>query len=115
MLGNFSRFCRRLMTFFKINLFKKFFQEHYQSVKRFESNQDRHCVGPDLGPNCLQTTKVATSKERVNYPIACAKAQADISSEPRGLNFYLILQRHPYLVFTSSKGSDEPAQLHRLV
>ena len=24
-----------LLTFFKINFFKKFFQEHYQSVKRF--------------------------------------------------------------------------------
>ena len=48
MLGNFF--------FFKINFFKKFFQEHYQSV--------------NLGPNCLQrsdqqTTKVAASKVRV--------------------------------------------------
>ena len=31
--------------FFKINVFKKFFQEHYQSGKGF---------GPDLGTNCLQ-------------------------------------------------------------
>ena len=34
MLANFSCFCCRLLTFFKMNLFKKFFQEHYQSVKR---------------------------------------------------------------------------------
>ena len=27
---------------------------------------DRCFIGPDLGPNCLQTTKVATSKERVH-------------------------------------------------
>ena len=37
-----------LLTFFKIIVFKPFFQEHYQSVKQFGS------VGPDLGPNCLQ-------------------------------------------------------------
>ena len=50
MLGNFSCFCCRLPTFFKINLYQKFFQEHYQSVKQVGS---RFC-GPDLGPNCLQ-------------------------------------------------------------
>ena len=35
-----------------------------------DPDQDRHFVGPDLGPNCLQSLsadiKVATSKERVN-------------------------------------------------
>ena len=35
MLGNFSRFCYRLPTFFKIIFFKKFFQDNYQSVKLF--------------------------------------------------------------------------------
>ena len=34
---NFSCFCRHLLTFFKIYFFKKFFQEHYQSVKWFGS------------------------------------------------------------------------------
>ena len=33
-------FCRLLIFFFLLNLFEKFFQEHF--------------VGPDLGPNCLQ-------------------------------------------------------------
>ena len=33
-------------------------------------DQDRHCVGPDLGPSCLQSIsadykKVASSKEKV--------------------------------------------------
>ena len=37
MLGNFSCFCCRLLTFFKTNVFKRFFQEHYQSVKQFGS------------------------------------------------------------------------------
>ena len=41
MLGNFSCFCCRLLTFFKINFFQKFFQEHCQSVKQF---------GPRSGP-----------------------------------------------------------------
>ena len=43
---------------------------------KLDPDQDRHSVGPDLGPNCLQrlsgcqqTIKVATNKERVNpYP-----------------------------------------------
>ena len=37
MLGNFSCYCCGLLTFFKINVFKKFFQEHYQSVKQLGS------------------------------------------------------------------------------
>ena len=37
MLGNFSRFYCRLLSFFKINFFKKFFQKHYQSVKLYGS------------------------------------------------------------------------------
>ena len=37
MMGNFLWFFCRLQIFFKINLFKNFFQEHYQSVKQFGS------------------------------------------------------------------------------
>ena len=37
MLGNFSCFCCHLLTFSKFDFFKKFFQEHYQSVKRLQS------------------------------------------------------------------------------
>ena len=45
MLDNFSCFCCRLLTFFKINFFqRKFFQKHYQTVKRFESR-----LGPTNG------------------------------------------------------------------
>ena len=32
--------------------FKKLFQEHFQS-DHLDPDQDRHFVGPDLGPNCL--------------------------------------------------------------
>ena len=67
MLGNVSCFCCRLLTF------QKFFQEHYQSVKRFES---RHSVSLDLGPNCLQrlsaddiSQKLLLAKKRVNICI----------------------------------------------
>ena len=35
--------------FFKMNFFKKFFQEHYH-VKQFGSGS----VGPDLGPNVFK-------------------------------------------------------------
>ena len=37
MLGNFSSFCCRLLTFFKINSFKEFVQEHYHRDKQFGS------------------------------------------------------------------------------
>ena len=42
------------LTFFKINFFIKFFQEHYQSVTCLDPDEDQHTVGPDLGPNSLQ-------------------------------------------------------------
>ena len=56
MLGNISCFLCRLLTFFKINFFKKFFQEHHQYVKQLDIDQDDcHCdVGPNLGPKLLQ-------------------------------------------------------------
>ena len=51
MLGNCSCFCLcRLLTFFKIIVFKKFFQEHYG----LDLDQDRRSVGTVLGPECLQ-------------------------------------------------------------
>ena len=34
-LGNLSYFCCRLVTFFKVNFFKKSFQNNYQNVKQF--------------------------------------------------------------------------------
>ena len=37
MLGNISRLFCRLLTSFKIYFFKKFFWEHYQSVRQFGS------------------------------------------------------------------------------
>ena len=76
MLGNFSRFYCRLLSFFKINFLQKFFQEHFQRVEQFgcrgliwsvlcdcgvswsysllDPDQAGHSVGAGLGPNCLQ-------------------------------------------------------------
>ena len=47
MLGNFSCFCCRLLTFFEIIFYKIFFQEHYSPVKQFGSIS----VSPGLDPN----------------------------------------------------------------
>ena len=54
-LGNFSTICCCLLTFFfKINFFKKFFQDTIRVTNGLDPDQDRHFVGPELGPNCLQ-------------------------------------------------------------
>ena len=53
MPGNFSCLFGCLVTFFRINFFRKIFQEHYQGV-RLDPDHDQHFVGPDLGPNCFK-------------------------------------------------------------
>ena len=53
MLGNFSCFCCRLLTFFKITFPKKSFRNSTRVSNGLDPDQDRHSVGPDLGPNCL--------------------------------------------------------------
>ena len=40
--------------FLKINLFKKLFQENYQSVKWFGPRLEQHFVSPYLSPNYLK-------------------------------------------------------------
>ena len=69
MLGNFHDFfC--LLTFFKTNFFKKFFQEHNHSVKQFDADQARHYVRPDLDQTVCKDyqlmRKVAAGTQRVN-------------------------------------------------
>ena len=49
-------FFSKLAFFF---FFKKFFQEHYQSVKQF-----RNSVQPDLGPYCLQRLSANGKSDR---------------------------------------------------
>ena len=56
MLGNFSFFCCRLLTFFKIDFSKKSFWIllECQMVWIHTRTGILHFVGPDLSPNCLQ-------------------------------------------------------------
>ena len=68
MLGNFSFFCCRLLNFFKINFFKKFFQEHHQSVNQFGSRSGptfcRSWSGFKLFAKVISRQQVAASQER---------------------------------------------------
>ena len=54
MLGNFSSFCCRLLTFFKITFSKNSFKNTISVSNALESDQDPHSVSSDLGPNCSQ-------------------------------------------------------------
>ena len=66
MLGNFACFLFRLLIYFKINFFKTF--KNATSVSNsLDQDQDRRCVGPDLGPNCLQRLSLAC--EELNIQI----------------------------------------------
>ena len=78
MLGNFSCFCCRLLTFFKNGLFSKnSFKNTIRVSNCLDPDQDRQNVGPDLGPDCLQRLSaidfffVAASMERVNMHFEC--------------------------------------------
>ena len=56
LLGNFSLF---FFFFLKIHFLKStFLKNSFRNTIRVSNNldpdQDRHSVGPDLGPNCLQ-------------------------------------------------------------
>ena len=55
MLGNFSCFCCRLLNFSKLTFSKISFRNTIRMSSGLDSDQDHHAVGPDLGPNCLQS------------------------------------------------------------
>ena len=48
--------------FSKLKLSKKSFMNIIRVTNILDSDQDRHCVGPDLGPNCLQ--RLSTDKKK---------------------------------------------------
>ena len=50
MLGNFTQLFCRLQIFFQNQHFKKSFRTLSEQPDR-----DQHHVGPELGPNCLQS------------------------------------------------------------
>ena len=65
MLGNFATVCR-LLIFFKTN----FFNIYDQNVKRIHIRPDvlwpDFELGPDLGPNCQQTTLAGKELRQTN-------------------------------------------------
>ena len=68
-------FCCHLLTFFKINVFQKFFQEHYQSVKQFGSRSGpMFCwslSGSKLFAKVISRQQVTTGKEEVFVCLFC--------------------------------------------
>ena len=66
MLGHFSDFCCRLLTFVKMNIFSKFFRNTIKVSNNLDPDKGRHSVGPDLGLYCLQWLSEDNSKESVN-------------------------------------------------
>ena len=54
MLGNLACFFAVCCVLFKIKFSKNSFRNTIRVPNNLDPDQDRHSVGPDLGPNCLQ-------------------------------------------------------------
>ena len=66
MLGNFSGFCCRLLTFFKIIFFKRTsFRNTIRVTNSLDPDQDQCSVDPNLGPKLFVMTKVAASRQNM--------------------------------------------------
>ena len=53
--------------FSKLTFLKNYFMIYHFCVNSLDPDQDQHFVGPDLGPNCLQSLSADdTSRQRVN-------------------------------------------------
>ena len=86
MLGIFSCFGCRLLTFFKINFFKKFFQERYQSGKRFDS---RSWGCPSSGSKLSADDKSRRLTQTVTEPAKKA-AENVVCLKPSVAKFFLL-------------------------
>ena len=54
------------MIFFRINFLKKNSgRDTFRVSNSLDPDQARHFVGPDLGPNCLQTSSEKSKQARV--------------------------------------------------
>ena len=75
-VGNFSCFLSADF-FFKLTFSKNSFRNTIRVSNGFDTDQDRHSVGPDLGPNCLERLsaddKNCPSKEIVKCPCCCIR------------------------------------------
>ena len=81
MLGNFSCWCCRLLTFFKT---EKKFMNTIRVPNGLDSDQDRSSVGPDLAPNCLQTTSPVDKQFKETFLMAITnKMQIFSNLDPR--------------------------------
>ena len=66
MLGNvFMLLLSSADFFFKVNIFKKSFRNTIRLSNGFDPDQDRHFVGTDLSPNCLQRLSADDQSRRV--------------------------------------------------
>ena len=94
-------FCR-LLIFFKINLLEKFFQDNIRVSNRFDLDQVRHLVGPDLGPNCLQKLSADDTRRQSSFfsvgpdlgPNCLQKLSADDTKRELMLYFIAYTQVH---------------------
>ena len=51
--------------FFKFNSFKRSFRNSIGMSNGLDPDQDRHVVGPDLGPNCLQRLSLISRQQKL--------------------------------------------------
>ena len=77
LLGNFS--CFFLLIFFKINFFENSFRNTARVLISLDTDQTRHFVGPDLGPNCLQ---------RLHISGACVDPESFVIGGPTSTTFF---------------------------
>ena len=54
MLGNFSCVFKSSADISKLAFSNNYFRNTIRESNNLDPDQDRHCVGPDLGPNCFQ-------------------------------------------------------------
>ena len=92
-------FCH-LLTLSKQFFLDFFFQNSLRISNGLEPDQGRHCVGPDLGPNCLQRLS-ADNKEGKEFTVPEHLGTGDknisilhLSCSTSGLQFSLVLQTH---------------------
>ena len=84
-----------MLIFFKINFWKENFSNAFGVSTGLDPDQDRHFVGPDLDPNCVQRlsyqqmTKVATSKKKLT-------TLAGVFFTPKGLNCDVMINTTMY-------------------
>ena len=94
----FHCFCCRLLTLFKVNFFKTFFQEHYQSVKGFGSR-----AGLTFCPNCLKRLSTEDKSPLARKDLRCPNIEDKWAATRENLSF----------VFQTKQGSNLFAKLHR--